>query len=134
MKLGWEADMRMMVYSFIFLWAITSMGAERCSLKEKESNYVATFHYRGAKSMEIRLAKKKKWVAEILRGQKCQAICEAKRGVDGTFDLRCQSKEFEPLTTAATLHLDRNPKLKFGTWLQGYRETRLATVKSVPQQ
>lgn len=131
MKLGWEDDMRIMIYSFILLWAITSLGAERCTLKEKDSNYVATFSYPNAKSMQIRLAKKKKWVAEILRDRKCQAICEAKRGMDGIFDLRCQSKDFDRLTTSATLHLNRQPKLRFGTWLQGYRETRLATVKSV---
>jgi hypothetical protein len=132
---GLGGSMRIMIYSFILMWSFNSfgveLGAERCSLKEKDSHYIATFQYRNAKGMQIRLAKKKKWVAEILSDQKCQAICDVKKGSDGIFDLRCQSKEFDPLTTAATLHLDQKPKLKFGTWLQGYRETRLATVKSV---
>ncbi len=122
----------------VLLWAPLSLAGEsenkRCLLKDWDSQYIANFQYGDTRKMQIRLGMKKKWVAEIVSNQNCKALCEVRQSSDQVFDLRCQSSEFHPLAVPATLFLatgpGRYPRLRFGTWLQGYQEARLSVEQN----
>lgn len=130
--------MRAVIGWMVLLCATSSSAGEseskRCLLKDWDTQYIANFQYGDTKKMQIRLGGKKKWVAEIFSNQSCKALCEVKQSSEQVFDLRCQSSEFHPLAVPATLFLaagaGRYPRLRFGSWLQGYQEARLSVEQN----
>jgi hypothetical protein len=120
--------------------------------------FAATFEWQAANGanhpMSVRIAKDSTH-AQILAGDQCLAICQVKPNEPDSeisrtiasitpqhVDMECSAAEFAALTGPATLIFRgigyESPVIRFGTWLDGYREAglkiqadRLQSPKSV---
>jgi hypothetical protein len=128
-------------------------AAELQPVKFKKLLYSAYFNWEKS-PMQIQLgtldrpmeAGRSNMAAVLISGKSVQAICQrslkaeqlaAWAGNDDAITMTCTGAAFAPLSTTVTLFIaDTLPKpvLRFGTWLQGYREVTLThePVKPAP--
>lgn len=118
-------------------------GAE-CQRPLKEPAYLATFEMADSSAgkaerrrLVVAETEGRKLIAQIWSGNSCQATCRAlsfekgKASSPVALHLECQSAQLSSLTASATLlwgrgrSLSKVPTLRFGTWLQGYRQAVL---------
>ena len=125
-------------------------GQSACGKATSKALYTATFQWQSSKAWrKIIVAKAlkprfndSKIVAKLMNGSSCEAICDVQR-IDtvgtgnsmqvASMEMTCQSAQFGALSSPATLWLrdDMTGRpatiLRFGTWLQGYKQTMLTT-------
>jgi hypothetical protein len=152
-----------MILSILFaglafpVWAL----ADTCAVLENPA-FAASFEWKAengaSHKMSVRIAagpEDGKEEAQITSGKQCLAVCHVKPDAPETdigrtiasitprqIDLDCSAAEFAALTGPATLIFKGAgvdaPMIRFGTWLDGYREAslkvqadRLETARSV---
>jgi hypothetical protein len=140
-------------FSFLFVFALVHSVVEdahaaspSCASKFDELNYVADFDWvipgQTTRKMKIRIGALQPYrhaepilVAHLISKGSCEATCRTQIfEKDGeaplALEMRCQSSKFDALTVPVTLFWPaalgkRSAVLRFGTWLEGYRQAPL---------
>lgn len=142
-------DFRLIIVLSAALFTLEALSAvppapssTQCQLKKSgELQYLASFELKGEpgrkSALELRVGKgsSKGWIAEIVSDNNCEAVCYSKEVEKNeaqeleSLDMKCKSKGIDALSAPATLLLStgrgKAPVLRFGSWLEGYREAML---------
>lgn len=130
------------VLGLIMVWIYGKEAFAACSQPLDEVQYSATFNWKAQKmSIQIGLKQTEQGLTRVAHlisatDQECQAICQT-RGFETeesfspvALTLSCSSPTLESLQTPAVLiwadpSSGEKPTLRFGSWVQGYREAAL---------
>jgi hypothetical protein len=104
--------------------------------------YQARFETKSLQDLELRVGTQKLpsgkslLMAEISGSRGCQSICRVKRmakhtiGQEGMLDMSCKNLSPIAMKTDASLSFKGQPLIRFGNWLDGYREFSLKVTRN----